>query len=410
MKPKILLIIPYKFIPPINGGTLRSYYMLLSLLNDYDLFLLTTHSDKDFELSKLKFPPNVQILANKGFCYRSLFNLLGNKIGNAINTKYILRSFTAKANSYLLETYQQLNRVKDVKFDVVIYENIESFSLLKGIMKNINKNILHIVNAHNIDSSLWNQKATVEKSSLYLNYAKKAFKIESNLYRSTNLVFTCSQIDQKRLNELNKNKLNSVLIPNGVDLENRKFDNSESKFSIKEILFCGSLETLPNRQGIFWFYNFVFKELKKIQPDVELCIIGQLENDSLYHDLKLDPCVKFIGQVNDVSPYYLKTSVSIVPLLSGSGTRLKILEAMAFGNPVVSTSIGAEGIEYVNGKNIMIADSDIEFAKCIHVLLSDKLIFDNLRYTAFDLVKKNYDWHEIGKKININISNLINNR
>ena len=83
------------------------------------------------------------------------------------------------------------------------------------------------------------------------------------------------------------------------------------------------------------------------------------------HLMKIDPQINFVGEVKDVTPYYLKNNIAIVPLLEGSGTRLKILEAMSFGLPVISTCIGAEGIDYIENKHIIIANDPIAFQQVI---------------------------------------------
>ncbi|RYG27258.1 MAG: glycosyltransferase, partial [Chitinophagaceae bacterium] len=126
-----------------------------------------------------------------------------------------------------------------------------------------------------------------------------------------------------------------------------------------------------------------------------------------YNDLENDPLVRFVGPVDDVRPYYRASSVFIVPLFSGSGTRLKILEAASMGNPVVSTTIGAEGLLFENGRNIRLADEPYEFADRVSELLLDKKKFDAQRLSACELVRKNYDWSVIGQTIAGEIKNIL---
>jgi glycosyltransferase involved in cell wall biosynthesis len=125
----------------------------------------------------------------------------------------------------------------------------------------------------------------------------------------------------------------------------------------------------------------------------------------MVHD---DPAVEIAGRVDDVAAYYHSSSVCIAPLLSGSGTRLKILEAMSFGNPVVSTSIGAEGIEAENGHHILLGDKPEEFAAQLHKLLPDKTIYNNIREAAATFVKENYDWPKLGLRIDEAFTSLKN--
>lgn len=408
--PKVLIIIPYEFYPPINGGSLRCYYLLCALAEKYDVYLITVQRKEDFfTKASFSFPPNVKIISIDSK-FHSFFNLFGNKIADAINTRLLRKSLQVKANDFFLKAYPKIRQIiKEVEFKAVIYENLEAFSFFSSIIRKSNNKIVHILDAHNVDSDLWLQHSISENSILMKKYSREALKIESVLFKNTDMIFTCSNVDQQKFIKLNRGILNTVIVPNGVDVEQKIFDSSENKFHNQQIIFCGSLSTYPNKQGILWFYNSVFPELKKIRPDIKLTIIGQLEDEAPFLSLKSDPSVNFIGSVKTVQPYYINSSVAIVPLLSGSGTRLKILEAMSLGNPIVSTSIGAEGIEFENGKELFIADDPLSFVYSINKLLSDKETFDRMRYNALKLVKDKYDWRVIGKNANIAISKLISN-
>jgi len=120
--------------------------------------------------------------------------------------------------------------------------------------------------------------------------------------------------------------------------------------------------------------------------------------DELGAALKHDH-IKFYGRVERVSDYYKKTLVAVVPLLSGSGTRLKLLEAMANRVAVVSTTVGAEGIDYTNGKNISIADEGPAFAQAIAELLNKKEQALTMAKEAFSFVREQYDWNVIGDRL-----------
>jgi glycosyltransferase involved in cell wall biosynthesis len=116
--------------------------------------------------------------------------------------------------------------------------------------------------------------------------------------------------------------------------------------------------------------------------------------------LKSDKRIDLIGEVDDVEPYYRESYISIVPLLSGSGTRLKILEAMSFGNPIVTTHKGIEGIEAKNLKEAIIVEKPEDFAKGIYEIIQNPEIGEKLRNNASKLVDSIYDWDVIGNNIN----------
>jgi glycosyltransferase involved in cell wall biosynthesis len=199
-----------------------------------------------------------------------------------------------------------------------------------------------------------------------------------------------------------------VVIPNGVDCAFRPFDTNPHKSDIKNILFCGTLDYSPNTEGVLWFYEKIFPLVKERIPGIEFTVIGKMHVDGPYELLKKDESVHFIGPVDDVTDYYRQSSLMVVPLLKGSGTRLKILEAMSMGNPVVSTSVGAEGLKATPGKHFMLADSEETFANAIVFLLQQPQLFDKMRCEARRLVEEKYDWKTIGKEVQRSFALLSN--
>ena len=143
----------------------------------------------------------------------------------------------------------------------------------------------------------------------------------------------------------------------------------------------------------------IWPKLKMTVKGITLTVIGRNGFDMAYAPLKIDPQINFIGEVKDVTSYYNKNSIAIVPLLEGSGTRLKILEAMSFGLPVISTSIGAEGINYTLNKNIIIANTLEEFELGLKVLTSKIDLSKTISEKALQLIDKKYQWSVIVENI-----------
>ena len=409
---KILTIIPYAFYPPQNGGALRCFYLLREMANHHDVTLITVQPETDFYINhELKFPNNVKVIsiasANK---YRSIFNLLPERIADAINYKFLTRSLTS-TNSYFLEVFLPiLNALEEIKPEIVYFENLEAATFFGGWVRRKTPSTLRVYDAHNVDSELWQKLAIANQNNSLLKYARNALKKEKHLSDLTNFVFACSRVDLEKLNKLNDGKLVGAVIPNGVDVEKRNFDSRKDKRLLKEIIFCGDLSTHANKEGILWFYNEVFPLVKNVKPDFKITIIGNNADLADYKTLINDDSINFEGYVESVVPFYLKASVAIVPLLSGSGTRLKILEAMSMGTPVVSTNIGAEGIECSNGINILINDAAQGFADAILYLLDSETKFEEIRANAVNLVNEKYDWKLIGNEINRMVAQLIDDK
>lgn len=409
---KILTIIPYAFYPPQNGGALRCFYLLRQMANHHDVTLITVQPETDFHINhELKFPDNVKVISlaavNK---YQSFFNLLPERIADAINYKLLSRSLTS-TNSYFLTALSPiLNALEEIKPEIVYFENLESLKYFGSWVRRKIPSTLRVYDAHNVDSELWQKLAIADQNHSLVKYAWKALKIEKNLSDLTNFVFACSRVDLEKLNKLNQGKLAGAVIPNGVDIAKRNFDSQKNKRLLKEIVFCGDLSTHANKEGISWFYNEVFPLVKNIKPDLKITIIGNNANLADYKTLINDDSINFEGYVVSVVPFYLKASVAIAPILSGSGTRLKILEAMSMGTPVVSTNIGAEGIECSNGINILISDAAQGFADAILYLLDSETKFEEIRANAVNLVNEKYDWKLIGKEVNRKLVQLIEDK
>jgi glycosyltransferase involved in cell wall biosynthesis len=292
-----------------------------------------------------------------------------------------------------------------LKPDLVFYENLEAVGFFSNIVSRQLPTSKQVYDAHNIDSELWTQLATAQQSSEFKNYAKNALQIETNLYKRVDAFLGCSEEDIVKLFALNQGCLPGFTIANGVDTDSKPFDYNPIKHGKKEILFCGSLDYYPNEEGFIWFYEHVFPLIKKTIPEVVLTLVGAFAKKERHQGLLDDPSVHVKGSVADVQPFYYQAGVCIAPLLSGSGTRLKILEAMSFGNPIVSTSVGAEGINFIKGKHLLVADEPNTFASRIVDLLQNHVLFDKSRFDAREL---DYSWGKIGTDLNKVLNQVIN--
>lgn len=407
---KILTIIPYDFFPPKYGGALRCFYILREMAKFHDITLLTVQPEEVFRTKcDFVFPSNVHIISTaneKG--YRTIFNLFPDRLAHAVNSRILKRSLFEKGNLYLLKTFPVLKRLlTENEFDFVLYENLESFSVLNNHIRRLAPQVSHLYDAHNVDSELWLQLYKTEGKPELKDYAISALEVEKQLHQTVSLCLACSEIDRQKLDNLNGGMLNLSVVPNGVDTEDRQYDPNKEKHQIPNILFCGTLDYTPNMRGLLWFYESVFPLIRKQRSDLTLTIIGKMNTPGPYENLKSDAAVRFVGPVESVQPYYKGSSLLIVPLLSGSGTRLKILEAMSMGNPVVSTSIGAEGLSLEDGRQIRLADDPESFATAVLNLLEDKDLFERQRQEAHLMVIDHYDWKIIGQRINSNLSRLL---
>jgi glycosyltransferase involved in cell wall biosynthesis len=167
---------------------------------------------------------------------------------------------------------------------------------------------------------------------------------------------------------------------------------------MSDLVFLGSMDWMPNIDGIHWFTAEVLPLIRKRRPACILAIVGRRPAASVRKLSEKDPLILATGTVADVRPFLWGSDVAIVPLRIGGGTRLKIYEAMAARVPVVSTTIGAEGLKLSNGENILIANSPRDFADACLELLEDAAARRRIATAAWEMVSACYSWDIVSQK------------
>jgi sugar transferase (PEP-CTERM/EpsH1 system associated) len=205
---------------------------------------------------------------------------------------------------------------------------------------------------------------------------------------------TVSEVDRRLLMAANP-RLCVDVIPNGVDTQVYQPLPQEDVFPA--LLFIGDMSYVPCVDAMLYFCREVLPRIRNVVGEVELWIVGK---DPLPEVARLGSNgVHVTGQVDSVMPYYERSTVCVVPLRAGGGTRLKILEAMALGRPVVSTTIGCEGLDVVDGEHLLIADSPERFAEKTVRLLKDRMLYRHIATNARQLVVARYDWDVIARQL-----------
>lgn len=187
-----------------------------------------------------------------------------------------------------------------------------------------------------------------------------------------------------------------VVIPNAVDLDD--YRGWYGQALPNTLVFAGALTYRANYDAMRYFLDRVYPRIKEAVPEVILRITGRTDGVDR-SSLTVDSSVEFTGYLTDVRPLVARSWLSVVPLRIGGGTRLKILEAMALGTPVVSTSKGAEGLEVTDGKDILIADEIETFARRVVAVLRSPELRDELARHARDLLATRYTWQAIGEEL-----------
>lgn len=291
------------------------------------------------------------------------------------------------------------NQMRDLcrngQYDIIQVEHTNIAHWLNSICPSIPK----ILVAHNIKKELWykysQNTSGFHKFKYYLD-SRRFHYYESRNIRSYQAVVAMSEADKEKIVQIVGQEIVVPVVPNGVDLEYFKPVNECGQPG--GIVFTGTMNHPPNHEGIMFFLNDIFPKIIEKVPSIKITIVGNSPKQQLLSVID-NRFVTVTGFVDDIRPYLASASIVVVPLLSGSGTRLKILEAMAMGKAIVSTSIGAEGITYTHEKNILIANDPGEFAKTVIDLLNNPTQRYHLGMEARDLVERQYSWDRIADQM-----------
>lgn len=279
-------------------------------------------------------------------------------------------------------------------FDVVIASSVMMAAYALDLQQ-----VTRILEEHN-SNTRWMydryraQTTAAQKLRCWASWRKSAL-YEARLFPRFDLVTMVSEQDAAATRQLLHGQPRVEVSPNGVDTAH--FIPGLAEPQPDTLIFGGALTYEANFEAMHYFLKEVYPLIKRQRPNVTLQITGSTGKAHL-SGLALDKSVTLTGFVDDVRPVVAGAWVSIAPILSGGGTRLKILESMALGTPVVSTSKGAEGIEARDGQHLLIADDATSFARRVVELLTERAQRERLTQNARELVTGHYDWAVIGQR------------
>lgn len=387
----------------------RCFHIVNQLAKHFKLTVIINQKKNEFLLASNEYPAlkNANVYStHEAPKPKDIFKILPEKWQNAFRYRWYKKNLMVSADGNFLKYYPVLLQLlQHQKYDAIILENIATLNAV-NLVRKYDKMVKIIYDAHNVESNLaadllTNKGATEERYFSLRN-------AERFLYKKVDAAFACSKKDKSDFEILNNGKLPMAVVANGVNIVTSLADEAVGNDHPYCILFCAFLSTPANTEGLSWFYHSVWPEINRKFPGLKLLVAGSGKLPVSMQHLMHDTSLIFTGAVDDIKEYYNRAAVSIVPLKTGSGTRLKILEAMSYGVPVVSTSKGAEGIEYTNGSDIIIADTEQSFANSIIHLLRDKAKRFYIQQHARDLVQNKYDWNIIGQNLYDFINKVVN--
>jgi glycosyltransferase involved in cell wall biosynthesis len=252
--------------------------------------------------------------------------------------------------------------------------------------------------AHNVEHQIWERKAFHEKSLLkrgYLkNMAKRLKRYELELARTSDVLIPISEMDASCFRE-NGLHLPLLTIPAGLSMDTYPITALPDRQSI---FYIGALDWLPNQEGLRWFLRNVFDHLLSELPDLQFHVAGR--NAPAHFEKKLKhPNIIYHGEVENAINFMQSHRIMVAPLLTGSGIRVKILEGMALGRPVVTTPAGIEGIPAINQKHVYVEDDPALFSASLIKLLRDTAECKRMLDDARKFVGRHFDTFELSARL-----------
>jgi polysaccharide biosynthesis protein PslH len=383
---KILQLCNKSPLPPKEGGPIAMYHLAQALMNGghhVDVLTIVTpkyNPDKnEFESMLTDHYTYEKVFVNTDVTFSGAF------IAFLRSKPYHIKRFVSdKFNNTLI------HKLKNTNYDVVIFETLYMSPYLQTVKTYSDARC--ILRSHNIEHLIWERIAQHERSTLkrkYISYLAKTLKrYELNTLSQFDAIACISENEvQYYLSHISD--VNVHLLPFGIELD----ESINVKHEGTGFYHLGSMDWMPNIEGIRWLMDNVVPILEEKAPSIRITLAGR-NMPSWVYDYN-SPVVEIAGEVDDAQKFVASKSVLLVPLLSGSGIRIKIIEAMALGKAVISTSIGAEGISFADHKNIMIADTPEQFADSILQLQNDKNKIFSLGEQARKLITENHNYNSV---------------
>lgn len=385
----ILYISNKPIYPKIDGGCVAMHNFLTCLLqtgHEIKHLTISTHKHK-FDVAK--YPQNLIPIIKPESIYidtkvklkKAFFNLFNSSSYN-IN-RFYSKEFELKIKEELI----------NYNYDYVILESIFLYDYIATIKKKSTSKI--IIRSHNVEFKIWEKLAKNEKHTFKKTYLKKlARDLKSNEIKalsSVDTVLTISEDDQKTLKKLGLKTIIET-IPVAVNLSefSKNYDNSN-------FFHIGAMNWKPNIEAVEFLSSTIFPEIQKDEKETTLSIAG-----SFMDDLNLNPKNESIiikGFIDDINSFIADEGILLAPILSGSGVRIKILESMAIGTPVVTTIIGAEGLDVTSGKELFIAQNQKEFIEYALHLSNSKALRQEIGENAKKYIQKNHNKNSVINKL-----------
>ena len=382
--------LPY---PPIDGGAIATLNLAYGLAETGNRITLLAVNTKKHFFPVDRIPAEIS----------SVMNFEAVTVDTSIRPVKLLLNLLFSSRPYIAQRFinkkfskRLIQLLENDTFDIVQIEGPYMGYYIPIIRKYSSARIA--LRAHNLEHEIWKRKWMNEKNPLKKRYIRnlshRIKKLEIWVLNSVDMLVAISHRDEELLKKLSPG-IKSVTIPTGFNCT----DYHPSPIpDTKDIFFIGALDWGPNQEGLQWFLKEVFHLLLKENPNLGFHIAGRNASDTFISKIA-HPAITFHGEVENASQFMAEHMIMTVPLLSGSGIRIKILEGMALGKCIVTSSIGAEGIPAIDGKHLLIANDSVTFARKLSEAINNKKLVKDIAANARKLVQENFDTFAVASRL-----------
>ncbi len=382
---KIAFLTPYLPYPPDTGGKIRTFHLLKGLSRAHEIDLYTVH-----------YGPQANTGNELPAICRHIFDLPLQKSPNTRSR--LVRCFTETLPRVIDHFYSPevdaefLKHLETEQYDLFAVDEICMAPYVSGLQGQ------KIVLRQKIDFLHYLEVASKQpvgkERMLQTAEAVKLRRYEERTMEQFHAAVCCSEEDAKAVNRRNTS-IPVTVIGNGVDLE--YFSTQAERPVPPTLLYTGTMHYYPNIDAVQFFFEDIYPHLASRVQDLRVLIVGHQPPPEILSYQKL-PGVTITGSVPDVRPYLADCTATMVPLRLGGGTRLKIMESIAAGRAVISTTVGAEGVGMRHREHLLVADEPAAFAEQAAELLGDSELRQRLVRQARPLVEERFSWDVLGHR------------
>ena len=396
---RILWVKADKILPVHSGGNIRSFHILRQLASRHELIFFSYYGgapDAEYEEELTRQFPGAVCLCTGRRGPTSLRRGLDYLVRLPMQAPYAVSRFNSIPVQETLRTWFEERR-----FDVAVCDFLDAAVNFPTPLA-----IPAALFQHNVESEIWRRHALTERNPakrlLYRVELKKMLSYEHSMVRKFHHIIAVSEHDRQLMSKWT-NPSRITVVPTGVDVKQYRPDPSPRAVE-PLVLFVGAMDWEPNIDAVEYFCREIWPSIQATVPAARFRIVGR--NPVRRVQRLASSSVEVTGSVPSVVEYLRESAVVVVPLRVGSGTRLKIYEAMAAGKAVVSTSVGAEGLDVHHDQDIVLADDASAFTGAVTMLLEDAELRRRYERAAAALTAK-YDWAAIGDKFGQVLETLV---